>query len=82
MSYFGHVKRHDSLEKSILEGKLEVKRKRGKPKRAWTDNIKNWIEMSVKESGNIAYDRDQYRQHSQATTSQATAFAASQRRKS
>ena len=38
--------------------------------------------MSVKEEGNIAYDRDQYRQHSQAATSQATDFQASQKRKS
>ena len=38
--------------------------------------------MSVKEAGNLAYDRDQYRQHSQAATSQATDFPASQRRKS
>ena len=82
MSYFGHIKRHDSLEKTILEGKLEGKRKRGKPRRAWTDDIRIWLEMSIKEAGNLAYDRDLYRQHSQAATSQATDFPASQRRKS
>ena len=82
MSYFGHIKRHDSLEKTILEGKLEGKRKRGKPRRAWTDDIRIWLEMSIKEAGNLAYDRDLYRQHSQAATSQETDFPASKRRKS
>ena len=40
MSFFGHIKRHDRVEKTILEGKLEGKRKRGKPRRVWTDDIK------------------------------------------
>ena len=72
MSYFGHIKRHDSLEKTILEAKLEGKRKRGKPRRKWTDDFKNWLEMSIKEAGNISYDRDQYRRHSQSPTSQTS----------
>ena len=59
LSFFGHIKRHGRLEKTILEGKLEGKRKRGKLRRVWTDDIKNWLEMSVKEAGNLAYDRDQ-----------------------
>ena len=43
--------------------------KRGKPKRIWTYDIKNWLEMSVKKAGNLTYDRDQYRRQSQAATS-------------
>ena len=82
MSHFGHIKRHDSLENTILEEKLEGERKRGKPRRAWTDDIKNLLEMSFKEAGNIAYDKYQYRQHAMAATSQATYFPASQRMKS
>ena len=54
MSLFGHIKRHDRLEKTILEGKLEGKRKRGKPRRVWTDDIKNFLEMSVKEAGTFS----------------------------
>ena len=81
MSFFGHIKRHDTLEKTILEGKLEGKRKRGKPRRVWTDDIKNWLEMTVKEAGNLAYDKDQYRRYSQVATSHAIDSPASQRRK-
>ena len=61
---------HPTLEKIIIiEGRLEGKRKGGKPRRVWIDDIKNWLEMSVKRAGNLAYDRDQYRRHSQAATS-------------
>ena len=54
MSFIGHIKRHDRLEKTILEGKLEGKRKRGKPRRVWTDDMNNWLEMSVKEVSSVA----------------------------
>ena len=72
MSFFGHIKRHDTLEKTILEGKLEGKR--GKPRRVWTDDIKNLLEMSVKEEGNLAYDRYQYTRHSQSANKVYVAF--------
>ena len=39
MSFFGPIKRHDTLEKTVLEGNLEGKRKRGKPRRVWTGDI-------------------------------------------
>ena len=45
--YFGHVKRYDSLEKSILEGMVEGKRGRGRPRRKWEDDIEEWLGVSV-----------------------------------
>ena len=39
LGYFGHVKRHDTIEKTVLEGKIEGKRSRGKPRRAWADDV-------------------------------------------
>ena len=39
LSYFGHLKRHDSLEKHILEARLEGKRRKGRPTRRWTEDI-------------------------------------------
>ena len=46
LSYFGHLKRHDSLEKHILEARLEGKRRKGRPTRRWTEDIKEWLQMS------------------------------------
>jgi len=74
LSYFGHVKRHDTLEKTILEGKVEGKRKRGKPRKRWADDIKEWLNMSVVQAGSLAQDRDAYRRSVQAATRRGTSF--------
>ena len=36
LSYFGHIKRHNTLEKLFLEGTCEGRRGRGRPRRRWT----------------------------------------------
>ena len=38
LSYFGHLKRQDSLERHILEARLEGKRRKGRPTRRWTES--------------------------------------------
>ena len=40
LRYFGHVLRADNLWTSILHGRIAGTRKRGRPRRLWTDNIK------------------------------------------
>ena len=44
LQYFGHTVRHNSLCKSILEGKVEGRRGRGRPPRKWMDDIKEWCQ--------------------------------------
>ena len=39
---FGHTKRHVLIIKNILEGCMEGKRPRGRPRAQWCDNIKEW----------------------------------------
>ena len=39
LTYFGHVKRHDSLERQIMEGAMEGKRERGRPRRRWAQDV-------------------------------------------
>ena len=43
LSYFDQLKRHDSLERHILEARLEGKRRKGRPTRRWTEDIKKWL---------------------------------------
>ena len=40
LAWFGHVTRHDSLSKYILQNTLEGGRHRGQQRKCWTDNIK------------------------------------------
>ncbi|GFR94579.1 endonuclease-reverse transcriptase [Elysia marginata] len=47
LAWFGHVTRHDSLSKTILQGTVEGKRRRGRQKMAWCDNIKEWTGMAM-----------------------------------
>ena len=44
VGYFGHIKRHESLEKHILEAKAAGRRGRGRPMRRWEQDIQDWCE--------------------------------------
>ena len=39
LKLFGHIKRHDSLDKAVLEGKVPGKRSQGRQRRRWKDRI-------------------------------------------
>ena len=58
MKYFGHIKRHNTILRTILEGKVEGTRPRGRPRYKWTDNIKKWSGLSMAECSITAQDRD------------------------
>ena len=45
----------------ILEGRLEERRRRGRMKRRWTDDIKEWSNRTVAECSRLARDRQQCR---------------------
>jgi hypothetical protein len=40
LKYFGHIKHHECLEKRIMEGYIPERRKRGRPKRRWFQDIR------------------------------------------
>ena len=61
MKWFGHVTRHNSLSKTILQGTVEGGRKRGRQKKSWTDNIKQWTQMDMYSLINLAQDRQAWR---------------------
>ena len=61
MAYFGHVKRHDSLERAIYEGIIEGKRGRGRPRRRWSQDITDRLNTTITEAGRRAQDRSAYR---------------------
>ena len=59
--YCGHLLRHDSLQKELLEGKVEGKRGRGRPRKRWFDNIREWTGKSFVECKRLAQKRDDWR---------------------
>eukprot|EP00795_Rhopilema_esculentum_P006693 gene6693-12250_t len=42
LAYFGHLMKHASLQLDLIDGKIEGKRARGRPRLKWLDNIKEW----------------------------------------
>ena len=62
LSYFGHIKRHNTLEKLFLEGTCEGRRGRWRPRRRWTQDIGEWMGVSTVEAGRQALERGEFRQ--------------------
>ena len=46
LAYYGHVKKHHSLQKLVLEGKVDGKRGRGRRRKSWTGNVSEMTKMS------------------------------------
>lgn len=61
VAWFGHVTRHTSLSKTILQGTVEGKRRRGRQRKSWMDNIKEWTSCSFQTLLRTAEDREHWR---------------------
>ena len=56
--YFGHlIQRADSLEKTVMVGKIEDKRRRGRQRMRWLDNTANSIDVNLSKLWEIVEDR-------------------------
>jgi len=69
LKYFGHLKRHDGMGWIILEGRVNGKRKRGRPRRQWEKDIEDVLKMSIIEAGRLANNRDEFRTAVRGATS-------------
>ena len=48
LQYFGHLmQRTESLEKTLILGKIEGRRRKGQQRIRWLDGITNWMDMSL-----------------------------------
>ena len=46
LKWYDHTIIHENLSKTILKGMVEGNRKRGRPKRKWIDDIKEWRKLT------------------------------------
>ena len=61
LRWYGHETRSNGLCKKVLQGTVLGKRKRGRQKKRWEDNIKEWTGLDFNNSQRAAEDRQRWK---------------------
>ena len=61
LKWYGHVTRTSGLSKTILQGTVQGKRRQGRQRKKWADNITEWTGKSSAKTQALAHDRMRWR---------------------
>ena len=74
LQYFGHeMQRNDSFEKTLMLGKIEGRRRRGRQRMRWLDSITDLMDVSLSELRELVTDREAWRAVIHGVTKSQTA---------
>ena len=61
LKWYGHVTRSAGLAKTILQGTVQGRRRRGRQRKRWEDNITEWTGLELKDTVRKAECREEWR---------------------
>ena len=62
LKWYGHVSRTSSLTKTILQGTVRLARRRGRQRKRWEDNVREWTGLDFSDTQRAADGRQRWRQ--------------------
>ena len=68
LSYFGHMMRGEGLEKMIITGHVEGKRRRGRQRARWLDGVAKVSGRAWQDLKEMVWDRNEWRRHTHRVT--------------